>query len=72
MIVQENFELNGVQFTKTYSDRGVMIHGGFPEGDYSEAIDPISENRTYIETDIPIEDEAEADEILNIIMGVEK
>lgn len=72
MIGQENFELNGVQFTKTYSDRGVMIHGGFPEGDYSEAIDPISENRTYIETDIPIEDEAEADEILNIIMGVEE
>lgn len=44
---------------RTWSDRHVYIHGGFPEADYTEAIDPISMHRTYIETDIPIEDEPE-------------
>ena len=39
---------------RTYSDKNVYIHGGYPEADYEEAIDPISENRSYIETDIPI------------------
>lgn len=32
-----------------YSDQGLMLHGGFPEGDYTEAYDPPSANRTYIE-----------------------
>ena len=69
-IVQEHFEVNGVDFIRTYSDRGVMIHGGMPEGDYSEASEPASFGRTYTETDIPIEDdEAEAEEILNILTG---
>lgn len=40
---------------RTYSDAGFMIHGGSPEGDYEEAVDPVSEERTYTETDIPIE-----------------
>jgi len=40
---------------RTYSDAGFYIHGGSPEGDYSEAIDPVSAQRTYTETDIPIE-----------------
>ena len=35
---------------KTYSDEGFYIHGGLPEGDYSEAIDPPGVNRTYTET----------------------
>lgn len=42
---------------KSYSDRGMMIFGGFPEGLYSEAIDPIDMHREYIETNIPIETE---------------
>lgn len=54
MIVQEFLENNLVHI---YSDQGMMIHGGFPEGDYAEAIDPIYMNRTYVETDIPIETE---------------
>ena len=41
---------------RTYSDMGVYIHGGYPEANYTEVIDPASMNRTYIETDIPIED----------------
>lgn len=52
MIVQENI---GNNLVKTYSDKGMMIKGGDPEGLYDIAIDPIELHRTYIETDIPIE-----------------
>jgi len=69
MIIQEQISDTLV---KTYSDKGVYIHGGFPEADYAEAVDPISMNRTYTETDIPIEDEEITDEeALSIIMGRE-
>lgn len=73
MIIQETE--NGL--VKTYSNLGVYIHGGFPEGDYAEAIDPVESGRTYIETDIPIESEgveepSEAEEILDIILGENK
>lgn len=69
MIVQEIIG-DGV---RTYSDVGFYIHGGFPEGDYEEAYDPIDAGRVYTETDIPIErdddeptieDKAEAYDIL--------
>ena len=43
----------------TWSDLGVKIHGGVPEGDYDEAYDPIDMGRTYTETDVPIEGESE-------------
>lgn len=53
---------------RTYSDAGYLIHGGFPEGDYEEAIDPVSAGRTYVETNIPIEgDEVSDGEALYII-----
>ena len=69
MIIQEQINETLI---KTYSDRGVMIHGGFPEGDYVEAIDPISLGRTYTETDTPISSEEISDtDALNIIMGRE-
>lgn len=54
MVIYENISDTHV---KAYSDKGVYIHGGNPEGDYAEAIDPKSEGRTYIETDVPIEDD---------------
>lgn len=38
-------------FIKSYSDSGFYIHGGSPEHDYTEAIDPKSANRKYTETD---------------------
>lgn len=58
---------------RAYSDNGVYIHGGYPEADYAEAIDPISMNRTYVETDIPIEEEpteGEYAEAGRIMLGV--
>lgn len=60
MIIQEMLENNMV---RTYSDAGFYIHGGFPEGDYAEAIDPVSMNRVYTETDIPIEVETEPEDL---------
>ena len=66
MIIQEQIG----EMTRTYSDRGVYIHGGSPEADYAEAIDPASMERTYTETDRPIEDEPiDAEEALRIITG---
>lgn len=65
MIVKESIEISGRTYIKSYSDRGVMIHGGEPEADYEEAIDPVE--RTYVETDIPIE--ADAEEALSILLG---
>lgn len=70
MIKTESFFVGENEFVRTYSDSGMMIHGGVPEGDYTEATDPAELGRTYTETDIPIEgDEAEAEEILNILTG---
>lgn len=70
MIKTENVTINGKQFIRTYSDKGMMIHGGSPEADYSEALDPAELGRTYTETDIPIEgDEASAEEIVEILTG---
>lgn len=70
MIIQEHFLINEVDFVRAYSDKGVKIHGGMPEADYDVVEEPSSLGRTYTETDIPIEeDEAEAEEILNILTG---
>lgn len=65
MIKTEVLENNLI---RTWSDQGVYIHGGSPEADYTEAVDPVE--RTYTETDIPIEtEENEAEAILRILMG---
>ena len=71
-IVQEHFEINGTDFVRTYSDRGMMIHGGFPEGDYDVAEDPAELNRIYTETEIPIDGgEVTAEEALEFLFGGE-
>lgn len=68
MIIQERIG----DFIRTYSDQGVYIHGGSPEADYAEAIDPVSAGREYVETDRPIEDEpVTAEEALGILLGGE-
>ena len=61
-IVTDHIDIEGRDFIRTYSDAGVMIHGGSPEGDYSEACDPAEFGRTYTETDIPIEPTDETEE----------
>lgn len=56
----------------TYSDKGVYVHGGYPEADYAEAIDPASAGREYVETDRIIEsEEIDAEEALRILLGGE-
>lgn len=73
MIKTETVIINEREFVKTYSDAGFYIHGGSPEGDYAEAIDPVEFGRTYIETDIPIESDEptveEKAEAYDILMG---
>ena len=50
---------------RTYSDAGMMIRGGFPEGLYAEAIDPISAGRVYEETDIPIDQDEDPEDLIH-------
>ena len=61
MIIQEQIENDLV---KTYSDKGMMIRKIGTDELYSEAIDPQKFNREYEETDIPIEQHDEIDEVL--------
>ena len=69
MIQTETVTVGTQTFVRTYSDRGMIIHGGMPEADYSEALDPAELGRTYTETDTPIEDETDAEQILSILLG---
>ena len=62
MIIQEEIEISGREFIKTYSDKGVFIKGGVPDGLYAEAIDPKELGRTYEETDMPIPEDDEPSE----------
>ena len=59
--------------TRTWSDEGYYIHGGYPEADYTEAHDPIDAGRTYTETTtkIPTEEPTEAEyaEAGRILLG---
>lgn len=52
MIVTENI---GNGMTRTYSNAGFKVHGGFPEGDYDIVYDPEETNRAYTETNIPVD-----------------
>lgn len=70
MIVTETYELNGRQFVRTYSDANrYVVRDGV---EYSEANDPAEFNRQYTEGNLMTDEEIEsnAQEILNIIMGV--
>lgn len=62
MIRTENFEVNGRQFVRTYSDEGRYVIGGSPMGAYVEATDPAELNRTYVEGELMPVDEAISDE----------
>ena len=60
MIVKENIEIGGKDFVKQYSDGGFYIERDGAK--YAEAIDPEDIERTYTETDEPIETEGEQTE----------
>ena len=72
MIVQEHFDVNGRDFIRTYSDAGRYVVGGEPHQSYVEATDPAEFNRQYVEGDPIVGDDllAQAEEVLNILMGV--
>lgn len=53
MIKTEIITINGVQFQKTWSDVNYLIERDGAK--YSEAFDPIGIERTYIETNEPID-----------------
>jgi len=68
MIVQENFDVNGRNFVRTYSDSGrYVVRDGI---EYEEACDPAEFGRTYTEGEIIPVDESDAAEILDILTGV--
>lgn len=70
MIVQEHFDVNGRDFIRTYSDADrFVVRDGV---EYSEACDPAEFGRTYTEGDVMPVDEGEAQEILDIILGVDE
>lgn len=73
MIITEPLTINDKQFIRTFSDSGYMVERDGVR--YSEAIDPAELNRTYTETDEPIEGEDMTEtemkaKAYDILMGV--
>lgn len=72
MIVHEPIE--GRNLVKTYSNIGMLIRQEQTDTLYAEAIDVVGTDMTYVETDIPAEDEQDETEDLanaaRILMGV--
>ena len=67
MIVTESYQINGVDFIRTYSDAGrYVVRDGIS---YSEACDPAEYGRTYTEGDVIPDTDTDAEEILDIILG---
>lgn len=69
MIVHEPIE--GRNLVKTYSDAGFLVRQEQTGALYAEAIDVVGTDMTYVETDIPAEDDMTAEEALAIILGGE-
>lgn len=69
MIVHEPIE--GRNLVKTYSNIGMLIRQEQTDTLYAEAIDVVGTSMTYVETDIPAEDDLTAEEALAIITGGE-
>ena len=70
MIVQEHFDVEGRDFIRTYSNANRYV---VRDGEsYAEACDPAELGRVYTEGDPlpPEEIAAQAEEVLNILMGV--
>ena len=68
MIRQENLQINGQVFIRTYSDDNrYVVRDGIS---YSEAVDPAKFNRVYTEGDVMPDEEIDETEIARILMGV--
>lgn len=63
MIVTEPVKIRGNSFIRNVSDAGFYIQKDGTDEIYSEAVDLPSARFTYSETDIPIETDAEAEQI---------
>lgn len=59
MIKKETIVIRNKEFVRTWSTKKVYIHGGLPEDNYTEAFDLAALDRTYKETDIPIEEDSD-------------
>lgn len=70
MIIEELFEINGIQHVRRYSNSGVKIASD-DEIAYDVAEDLVSLGKVYHETDIPIDSDGTAEEILDILLGGE-
>ena len=70
MIKTEIITINGVQFKKTWSDANYLIERDGAK--YSEAVDPIDIERTYTETNEPIDSQNDitSDEFLSMLEEV--
>lgn len=71
MIVAEILTINGQQFAKTYSNKGMKVERDGVR--YDEAIDPVEFGRQYTETDEPINEEATTEDYETALrdMGVD-
>lgn len=70
MIIEELFELNGISHVRHYSNSGVKIASS-DEVAYDVAEDLVSLGKVYHETDIPVDPDDTAEEILSILLGGE-
>lgn len=59
MIITENVRYGKKTFKRTYSNEGYYIRKVATEEEYTEAIDLVTSNYTYEETDRKIEQEGE-------------
>ena len=71
MIITEFYETrdDGVKLYRTYSNTNMRIRQDQTGAVYDEAIDVENRGYTYTETDIPVEEDTAAEEILNILLG---
>ena len=65
MIITEKVTLNDKEFIYNYSDEGFYMQKQGTDEVYSDAYDLLDSNYTYVETDIPIESEAEKPEVID-------
>lgn len=64
-IIRETLD-NGL--IRTYSNKGVKIHGGYPEADYDIVYDPEdkAQERIYTETDIPVDEDSKEKDLSKV------